>query len=109
MRGDESNIEENESSLDEVSERSISLHPKFKCYLCSELLLTLSDLINHHKCNHNDHPNKLICEDCDETCTHAAMLVTHKQTKHNIYICARCNTQFYGREKIDDHNEKKHI
>ena len=107
-RGVESSTEENVRSLDEVSERTISLHPKFKCYLCIELLPTLSDLIKHHKCNHNGRPNKLICEDCDETCTHAAMLVSHKQTKHNIYICARCNTQFYGREKIDDHNEKKH-
>ena len=108
MRGAESSIEENVRSLDKESERSISLHPKFKCYLCSELLPTLSDLITHHKCKHKDHPNKLICEDCNETCTHAAMLVSHKQIKHNIYICARCNTQFYGREKIDDHNKKKH-
>ena len=84
-------------SLDEVSERSISPHPKFDSYLTK-----------HDKFNHNDRPSKLICEDCDKTCTHAAMLVSHKQAKHNIYICARCNTQFYGREKIDDHNEKKH-
>ena len=97
MRSVESSIEENVRFLDEVSERSISPHPKFDSYLTK-----------HDKFNQNDRPSKLICEDCDKTCTHAAMLDSHKQTKHNIYICARCNTQFYGREKIDDHNEKKH-
>ena len=64
IRYAESSIEENDVSPVEVSARSISLHPKFKCYLCNEFLPTISDLMNHHNGNHNDHPNKLVCEDC---------------------------------------------
>ena len=108
MKGAKSSTEENTTSPDEGSETSINLHPKFKCYLCSEILPTISDLMNHHNGNHKGHPKKLVCEDCEETCTHVAMLVSHKQTKHNIYICSMCNTQFHGKENIDDHNKKKH-
>ena len=100
--------EEKIRSQGEVNEKSINLHPKFKCYLCSEFLPTISDLMKHHNWNHNEHPKKLVCEICDETCTHVAMLISHKETKHRIYTCAKCNSQFYGKENIDDHIKKKH-
>ena len=46
MRSVESSIEENVRFLDEVSERSISPHPKFDSYLTK-----------HDKFNHNDRPS----------------------------------------------------
>ena len=84
MRSVESSIEENVRFLDEVSERSISPHPKFDSYLTK-----------HDKFNHNDRPSKLICEDCDKTCTHAAMLVSHKQTKHIINFKYLYSNSYY--------------
>ena len=70
---------------------SVSLHPKFICYLCGESLITITDLINHHNLNHKGCPKIMVCEECDQICTHTAMLKIHKETEHNIYICARCN------------------
>ena len=91
-----------------VERPSVSLHPKFKCYLCGESLQTISDLINHHNLNHKGYPKKMICEECDQICTHAAMLNNHKETEHNIYICARCNMQFNGKECLNEHTGKQH-
>ena len=70
---------------------SVSLHPKFNCYLCGESLITITDLINHHNLNHKGCSKIMVCEECDQICTHTAMLKIHKETEHNIYICARCN------------------
>ena len=91
-----------------VEKSSVSLHPKFKCYLCGESLPTISDLINHHNLNYKGYPKKMVCEDCDQICTNIPMLNNHKETEHNICICARCNTQFYGRESLDEHTRKQH-
>ena len=82
--------------------------PKFKCYLCGESLQSISDLIIHHNRNHKGYPKKMVCEECDHICTHAAMLNNHKETEHNIYICARCNIQFNGKESLEEHKEKQH-
>ena len=78
-----------------VGKTSISPQLKFKCYLCSKLLPTKSDLIKHLNLTHNGQPKKLVCEDCDQICTHYAMLNKHKETEHDIYLCARCNIAFY--------------
>ena len=87
---------------------SVSLHPKFKCYLCGESLQSISDLKIHHNRNHKGYPKKMVCEECDHICTHAAMLNNHKETEHNIYICARCNIQFNGKESLEEHTETQH-
>ena len=87
MRSVESSIEENVRFLDEVSERSISPHPKFDSYLTK-----------HDKFNHNDRPSKLICEDCDKTCTHAAMLVSHKK-QNTIFTFVQGVTLSFMEEK----------
>ena len=100
-------IHPKEAEIDN-SEFQVSLHPKFNCYLCGESLQTISDLINHHNLNHQGYPKKMICEECDEICTHVAMLKNHKEREHNIYICARCNMQFNGKESLNGHTEKQH-
>ena len=41
MRSVESSIEENVRFLDEVSERSISPHPKFDSYLTNSITMTV--------------------------------------------------------------------
>ena len=91
-----------------VGKTSISPQLKFKCYLCSKLLPTKSDLIKHLNLTHNGQPKKLVCEDCDQICTHYAMLNKHKETEHDIYLCARCNIAFYGKENLGEHEEKHH-
>ena len=91
-----------------VEKLSASLYPKFKFYLCGESLPTISDLIHHHNLNHKGYPKKMVCEDCDQICTNVPMLNNHKKTEHNMYICVRCNIQFYGRESLDEHTGKHH-
>ena len=91
-----------------VEKLSVSLYPKFKCYLCGEALPTITDLINHHNLNHKGYPKKMVCEECDKICSNIPMLNNHKETEHNLYLCARCNTQFNGRESLDEHTEKQH-
>ena len=94
--------------IEKVEKLSVSPHPKFKCYHCGESLPTISDLINHHNLNHKGYPKKMVCDNCDQICTNIPMLNNHKETEHNMYICARCNTQFYGRENLDEHTRKQH-
>ena len=95
-------------ATDEEQKLSVSLHPKFKCYLCGEALPTISDLINHNNLNHKGYPKKMGCEECDKICSNIPMLNNHKETEHNLYLCARCNTQFNGRESLDEHIRKQH-
>ena len=62
-----------------VEKSSVSLHPKFNC---GESLPTITDLINHHNLNHKGCPKKMVCEECDQICTHAAMLKIHIKYKY---------------------------
>ena len=95
-------------SKPKISSKTISLHPNFKCYLCDQMYPSKTDLINHHNSKHSGNPKKFACEDCDENWIHEVMLNSHKQTEHNIFVCARCNNQFYGKENLDVHIRKKH-
>ena len=92
-----------------VGKIPLSIHPKFKCYFCEKSLQTKSDLINHQNLDHKGHPKKSVCEEGEQICTHATMLISHKETEHNMFICARCNIQFYGKESLNQHTGKQHI
>ena len=37
----------------------LSVHPKFKCYLCEKSLPNKSDLINHQNLDHKGHQKKI--------------------------------------------------
>ena len=95
-------------STPSVGKTSISPQQKFKCYLCGKLLPSKSDLIKHLDLTHKGQPKKLVYEDCDQICTHYPMLYKHKETEHDIYLCARCNIQFYGKDNLGEHEEKHH-
>ena len=85
-----------------------SLHPDSKCYLCSQLIPLKTNLIKHHNRKHKGHPKKFACEYCDKNWIHEVMLNSHKQNEHDIFVCARCNNQFHGKEELNEHIRKKH-
>ena len=57
---------------------------------------------------HKDKAVRYTCERCDENWPHEVMLNSHKQMEHNIHVCARCNTQYTGKENLDEHIKIKH-
>ena len=84
------------------------LNSTYKCYLCAQISRTKSDLINHLNFMHKDKAVRYTCERCDENWPHEVMLNSHKQMEHNIHVCARCNTQYAGKENLDEHIKIKH-
>ena len=80
----------------------------YKCHLCKLRFVTKRELMMHLKCDHNGESMKFMCEECDETWNHEVMLNSHKQENHSIYICARCNAHFKGKQNLDEHFRLKH-
>ena len=83
------------SSKPLICNRTISLHPNFNCHLCGQLFPSKTDLLKHHNSKHQGHPRKFACEYCDENLMHEFMLNSDKQNEHDIFVCARCNNQFF--------------
>ena len=84
------------------------LNSSYKCYLCAQISRTKSELIKHHNFMHKDKSVRYTCERCDENWPHEVMLNSHKQMEHNIHVCARCNTQYAGKDNLDEHIRIKH-
>ena len=99
---------EEDQKDEERNTNVIQLKPGFKCYLCNSNFSTKSNMKKHHNYHHKDRPIRYTCDRCDENWKHEEMLNSHKGSEHNIYICARCNTQFIGKQKLDEHFRLKH-
>ena len=85
----------------------------YPCYFCSEALISIPELVTHHRQNHETQALPFyMCDHCDFVTEKLSNAKEHSKTIHGIekyqpYKCQYCETSTRGRIGNLQHGQRK--